>query len=132
MAVLDSGCTKNVCGETWLNCYLETLNEDEVKYVTTIASNASFKFGSGEAIQSIKRVSLPSVLAGKKVLIETDVVKCDIPLLLSKEAMQKASMQIFFKNDTVIIFGERNKLLLTSTGHYCVPISKQPDNSQIR
>ena len=77
-------------------------------------------------------MSLPSVLAGKKVLIETDVVKCDIPLLLSKEAMKKASMQIDFKNDTVIIFGERNKLLLTSTGHYCVPISKQPDNSQIQ
>ena len=24
MAVLDSGCTKTVCGETWLKCYLET------------------------------------------------------------------------------------------------------------
>ena len=34
-AVLDSGCTKNVCGETWLQCYLETLDESnkmKVKY----------------------------------------------------------------------------------------------------
>ena len=31
MAVLDSGCTKTVCGETWLNCYLETFSDEDKK-----------------------------------------------------------------------------------------------------
>ena len=31
MAVLDSGCTKTVCRETWLNWYLETLSDEEKK-----------------------------------------------------------------------------------------------------
>ena len=29
MAVLDSECTKNVCGEGWLNCYLVTLTGNQ-------------------------------------------------------------------------------------------------------
>ena len=28
-AVLDSGCTRTVCGKVWLNCYLDTLTDDE-------------------------------------------------------------------------------------------------------
>ena len=28
-AVLDSGCTRTVCGKVWLNCYLDTLSDDE-------------------------------------------------------------------------------------------------------
>ena len=30
MAVIDSGCTKTVCGQEWLDCYLQSLsNEDQ-------------------------------------------------------------------------------------------------------
>ena len=29
LAVLDSRCTKTVCGEEWLHCYLDTLSEKE-------------------------------------------------------------------------------------------------------
>ena len=28
-AVLDSGCTRTVCGKVWLNCYLDTLSDDD-------------------------------------------------------------------------------------------------------
>ena len=33
--VLDSGASRTVCGQFWMNCYLETLNESEVKDVET-------------------------------------------------------------------------------------------------
>ena len=29
LAVLDSGCTKTVCGEEWLKCYIHSLSEEE-------------------------------------------------------------------------------------------------------
>ena len=32
MAVEDSGCTKTVCRETWLNCYLETFSDEDQKF----------------------------------------------------------------------------------------------------
>ena len=33
--VLDSGCTKNTYGETWLSCYLGTLGSADLKLVKT-------------------------------------------------------------------------------------------------
>ena len=42
MAVLTSGCTKTVCGETSLNCYLESLSDIKNFYMlktATVSSN---------------------------------------------------------------------------------------------
>lgn len=47
----------------------------------------------------------PSIIAVKKIFIETDVVDYEIPLLLSKDAMKKAGMSIKECH-------ERKKLLL--------------------
>ena len=32
LAVLDSGCTKTVCGEEWLKCYVDSLSEEEKQH----------------------------------------------------------------------------------------------------
>ena len=129
-AVLDSGCTKNVCGETWLKCYLDTLDEMDLKQVKYQQSSTSFKFGSGERVASMKVVNIPSIISGRKVFIETDVVKCDLPLRLSKDAMKKAEINIDFSTDTVRIFGQKQKLLFTSSGHYCIPIGKHIESNE--
>ena len=132
-AVLDSGCKKNVCGKAWLGCYLETLDEVQLSKVQEFSSDTSFKFGNGERIKSIKRVKIPTYIGGKKVFLETDVINGDLPLLLSKDAMKKAEMSIDFIKDEVTIFGHTQKLLFTSSGHYCIPLSnstqdKVPNN----
>ena len=48
MAVLDSGCTKTVCSKTWLNCYLESLNSEELDNIKREQSETIFKFGNGK------------------------------------------------------------------------------------
>ena len=35
-AVLDSGCTENVCGTSWLENYLETLSEEDREKVVNV------------------------------------------------------------------------------------------------
>ena len=130
-AVLDSGCTKNVCGETWLQCYLESLNEENKAKVVYSKSTTNFRFGAGEKVQSIKVVRIPAVLGSRKVTIETEVIKGDLPLLLSREAMKKAEMNIDFRNDSVEIFGEKRKLLFTSSGHYCIPLGQHYASTNI-
>ena len=87
---LDSSCTKNVCGNIWMKCYLETLSKEYVHALETTKGSTLFKFGNGERVKSKKFMKIPSIIAGKKVFIETDVVDCEIPLLLSKDAMKKA------------------------------------------
>ena len=45
LAVLDSGCTKTVCGQEWLKCYIESLCDDDRKKIQEFTSETEFKFG---------------------------------------------------------------------------------------
>ena len=84
----------------------------------------SFKFGSGKIFSSLYKDRVPATIGDKDVFIESDLVESDIPMLLSKTAMKRANTNINFKNETVNIFGQKQKLLLTSSGHYTVPLNK--------
>ena len=123
-AVLDSACSSTVCGEQWLNCYLESLPEEDRCKVVQQPGCKIFKFGGGEKLKSIGSYCLPAQLAHQEVLINTDVVKSDIPLLLSKEAMKKAKVKLDLENDRAEILGVEVTLNATQSGHYCVPIDR--------
>lgn len=124
-AVLDSGCSKTVCGESWLKEYLETLSDNELNHVTESQSNTIFKFGDGNEMRSIKQMKLPARIGDTNINIVTDVVKGDLPLLFSKDAMKKAGTKIDFSKDTIEILGMKQKVFLTSSGHYCIPLGKR-------
>ena len=49
-AVLDSGCTKTVCGESWLNGYFNTLSADE----KVVQNDTKFKFGDDNTVKVLK------------------------------------------------------------------------------
>ena len=120
--LLDSGCSKTVCGEQWLSCYLDALSASEKSKMETEASSTVFKFGDGRRMTSLKCVTIPCVLADKNIMIRTDVVKCNIPLLLSKSSMKRAGMILNLNSDSAVIFGKNVKLETTSLGHYKLPI----------
>ena len=122
--VLDSGCSRTVCGGTWYECYLDTLPQHIRDKVKPVSSDARFRFGNGEVLKSKFNVKLPCRLAGKTVEIATDVVDSDIPLLLSKSSMKKSNTVLNFVNDSVSIFGKNLKLKCTSSGHYYIPLSR--------
>ena len=122
-AILDCGCVKSVCGSKWLDIYTQSLSKDEQEQIDEKPSNARFRFGVGGPVYTSERkINLPAILGKKKVLIETDIIDCDLPLLLSKESMKRAETEICFKNDEVSMLGERLKLQFTSSGHYAVPL----------
>ena len=87
-----------------------------------------YKFGDGRRIHAYASVTLPAIIGKKEVLIVTDVVNNDIPLLLSKSAMKRAETVIDFKNDTAIMLGRQINLISTQSGHYAVPLT---DNCRI-
>ena len=74
MAVLDSGCTKTVCGETWLNCYLETLSDEDKKLLHVEDSNSVFESGDSKLIKSNKKGTFLTVIADQKVMLTTNVI----------------------------------------------------------
>ena len=122
-AVLDSACSSTVCGLDWLNCFLDTLTDDDLQKVVEEKSNMSFKFGDGSVVKSLKKVIFPAVLAGERCKIKTDVIDSDIPLLFGKPSMKKAKVKIDLENDCAIVLGKHVDLECTASGHYCIPIS---------
>ena len=124
-AVLDSEASKTVCGETWMNCYKETLSTEDQNSLTSEPSSTYFKFGDGRKVPSIMKVTIPATTDGQKVSIRTDIVKEEISLLLSQESMKKANTHIDFANDKVTMFGNQQDLWTTSSGHYAVSIRER-------
>ena len=123
-AVLDSGCTKNVCGESWQPNYLDTLTEKDRLQVSEKESTTSFRFGDGNPVKSEKTVTFPAKIGKKNIMIKTDVTDTDLPLLLSKSAVKKANVKIDFSNDTVSMLDQKVNIALTLSGYYAAPISK--------
>ena len=82
----------------------------------------------GVEVTSSKLVKFPVVIGSQKFFIqkffiEADVVKNELPLLLSRQSMKRAEMIINFSNDTVNVGGKDIiKLTCTTSGHYCLPL----------
>ena len=78
----------------------------------------------GTCLKSKSEYSLPSVIAGKEVMIKTDVVESHIPLLLSRTAFK-----MDLENDSDTIIGKEVALNLTTSGHHCIPKDKSEEVS---
>ena len=73
-------------------------------------------------MKSIKCVTLPTFFANKTVLLSTEVIENDIPLLLRKDAMKKTKTYIDFSKDKIIIFDEEVPVKFSTSGHYCITV----------
>ena len=87
-------------------------------------SATKFRFGDGKIYISIENALIPAEIGGLKVNIETDVVPCDLLLLLSKCSMQKANTKLDFLNNKATMFGRETDLTFTRSGHYCIPLGR--------
>ena len=122
-AALDTCCSSTVSGKDWLDIYLNSIGQDRRGEVQgPFESDKIFKFGNNGRLPSEGRYLVPATLAGTSVTIGLDVIDSDIPLLLSKQAMKKACMNIDLQNDVATAFGKEEKLITTSCGHYCMPL----------
>ena len=125
MTVLDSACSRIVAGKLWFDIFFDTLNNRDKCLVKTAKSNRTFCFDDGvkiKAINSVKFLVTIGSVKGVKVYIEADIVKNDLPLLLSHKSMKTAGMLLDFKNDSCRILGNM-KLQNTTSGHYNLPLT---------
>ena len=123
-AVLDCGAAGTVCGDLWLKCYIDSLNEKDKNLIEYRKSGNKFKFGDGNKVCSQQLVKIPAVIGQSEVFIETDVIDKDIPLLLSKKSMKAAGTELNFRDDTVTMLDQKLDLNVTESGHYTIPIGR--------
>lgn len=101
--VIDTACTRMVCGEKWLDHYVSRL---------WIIENEGHKEGKTiqvwwwRVIHSTKKVKIP-----------------DIPLLLSKTSLKRAGAVLNIEKDKTIIFKQPVKL--SFSWHYCVNLKRR-------
>ena len=69
-AVLDSACTKTVCGSDWLKCYVTSLSEEDKSQIVETESTSTFRFGDGKRYCSLKRLKLPCRIFSRKCLLK--------------------------------------------------------------
>ena len=69
--MLDIGFTKNVCGESWLSNYLDTLTEVDQSQVPDKESTTSFRFGDENSVKSEKTVTFPAKIGKKNKISHT-------------------------------------------------------------
>ena len=122
-ALIDSGCANTVCGETWLANYQKGLTEFQRAQVSEQPSNQAFTFGDSLTFVSTRKVTLPCTIGSVVGEVVTDVVSCNIPLLLSIKSMQKMGMIIDFGNDTLQVMGQKIQLRRLKSGHVALPLS---------
>ena len=105
-----------MCGQFWIDCYIDSLSCNDKKDVEYLKSSKSYRFGSGDRIIAKQRLAIPVYIGDKKVKIVTDVIDANIPLLLSKSSLQRAEAKIDFENNQVVILNQVLPLTETSGG----------------
>ena len=70
-------------------------------------STTCFRFGNGNSVKSEKTVTFPAKIGHKNIMIRTDAMDTDLPLLLSKSAVKKVNVEIDFSNDTVSMLDQK-------------------------
>ena len=122
-AALDTCCSSTMSGKEWLDIYLNSMDMTKKEKVQgPFDSDKIFKFGNNGRLPSKGRYLVPATLVGTSVTIGLDVIDSDIPLLLSKQPMNNTGMKIDLQNDIATVFGNEEKLITTSCGHYCMPL----------
>ena len=109
-AVLDSGATNTVASKIWFNCYINSSNSEEKSKIQHHIGTNVYRFGNGKLVQAVENKDLPIVTGGEHVMLNTDIVPSDIPLLLSRKSMKRAGMTIDFKNDQAVAFPQKNSI----------------------
>ncbi|KAL5272394.1 hypothetical protein ACHWQZ_G000556 [Mnemiopsis leidyi] len=127
-ALIDTGATSNVCGEIWLNTYLDSLHTNLRKDVKDLKKDMRFRFGDGEAVTSQRCVLLPVHLCDKDLVIETYVVAGGLPFLLSRTCMKEMGVSLDIECDRIAISGKYQDLEVTNSGHYVADLLDRTEN----
>ena len=73
---------------------------------------------------SVKSVNIPAQIDNSEIMIQTDDITNELPLLLSKDATKKKNTKTDFKNDRISILGQEMDISFGNSRHFSIPISK--------
>ncbi|CAE7402078.1 RE1, partial [Symbiodinium microadriaticum] len=129
--VIDSGCGKTLIGA-------DTLAEMELllgnRQVIKVPERNSFRFGNGEAEDSVIMAQIPVAIQGKTGVIHAAVIRGKAPLLLGRPTLEKLKMTVNFASGTVTMLGGPDVIQLdrNSAGQMLINLVQFPSEARQR
>ena len=128
-AVIDTGASETVCGERWLNGYVNSIEHEQLNQIQEEPCNIMITYGNG-IMKASRKLTLPLSMANQTVTLqEVLVVDADVPLLISLKAMKSLNMKIDCIEDQVSIGEIQLKAKSTQSGKYLIPLSVSMNNN---
>ena len=123
--ILDTACQRTCCGTGWLASHTKILHHHRLK-TKSVETTEMFQFGSGNPMQALHRVYMPSRLGRADVLLGACVSDTEIPLLASNTLLHKLGMVLDLPSMTAHFRHIGMTVKVTSMhGHLCAPIAPQ-------
>ena len=120
LGLSDTCCAKTVAGQEWVATHVAKLKQRGLPY-KDITEREPFRFGGGPKVFSSKALVFPLCIPGCKlpVLLRTSIVDQEVPLLISRSALQAMGMIMNLVDGSMKFekLGCETALVTTSTGH---------------
>lgn len=118
MAIIDTGCTRTVCGQEWIKDFVD--NGGRIKWIE--GEIVYYRFGNGNTVKSTKQAILDVKIGNERYSLRSNVVDGEVPLLLSMEALTRLKATINC-HENYLSTGEENiELVKIKGGHLCLPL----------
>ncbi|CAE8633213.1 unnamed protein product, partial [Polarella glacialis] len=127
--ITDTACSKMVAGMPWYRAFRDNVNEAGY-VITEVDESEGFKFGASRTHRSTFAAITPMSVGGKILVVRVSIVPCDVPLLLSRPALEALDMHIHLAGRTAD-FGALDlkgyALGSTTAGHPTVRVNEWPE-----
>ena len=97
--LVDSCCFSCVLGIEWKDAFFGNMSKKDCQSIKELSADRYFKIWGEGNVKSVAKYEFPVYIFGGRTTITADVVKRDIPLLISKGEMKKHSFVLDMKND---------------------------------
>ena len=115
--VVDTACSKTVGGKRYIRIYIAHIPAHERSLVKNCEpSETIYQFGGGERRASIETLQIPVNIGGLKIMIKTEVVDADIPLLIGANYLEISRAVLDFGKLEAKIFSVNVPLVKVSSG----------------
>ena len=131
VGALDSACNRTVCGELWMNSYLEKVRStapvDVQELIAEVPESEVFRFGNGGTKTSFSKIRIPIMVGKTLVLVWVSIVSVpSLGLLLGRDFMDAIGAVISFARKILradYLDGSLVRLKQLVAGHFAVELA---------
>ena len=133
IALIDSACPTTVAGIEWIRSFASCLPENQKKHLKIEKSSRVYKFGGGEKRPSKGVIVLPCKMDNSlNVLLRTEIIEADLPLLLGNTTLKKGLAVLNFGKNTLELGGKKLNLKQTQSGHYSMSVEASTSSDKLK